>query len=220
MAQDHYVAFKSEESIAQLAYRLRDAHVLRSEPSFNIVDFVEHTLPKQLKKGPPKIELYDRDFKEDVPAYVSFNPPTLNVDSGIWTGARIDEAYPRFVIAHEVGHLALHDHTAKAFSRDKSAQIRFADNGQSAEWQANIFAGHLLLPTSVVERIDDLVELAFQGQVPVEVALERLLTVRKETIRKNRVFEGDFCNKCGNFSLKRVGLLLRCEICPNVLSAL
>lgn len=83
MPQDHYVSYRSEESIARLAYRLRDAHGSREKPSFNIVDFVTHTLGEYLKgqkKGALKIEFYDREFKEDDPAYVSFDPLTLNVD--------------------------------------------------------------------------------------------------------------------------------------------
>jgi hypothetical protein len=220
MAQDHYVAFRSEESIAEIAYRLRDAHVPRSEPTFNIVDFIENTLPKHLKKGPLKVEFYDRAFKQDDLAYVSFNPLTLNVDTKLWADAKIGESYARYVLAHEIGHIVLHDHSAKAFSRDKSAQITFADDGQSAEWQANTFAGHFLLPTTIVQRIDDFALLTIQSEVKEEVVLDRLLAVRREMRQKSRVFEGDFCNKCGNFSLKRTGTLLKCETCQNVLSCL
>jgi hypothetical protein len=36
------------------------------ELSFDIVRFVEETLPKRLKR-PLKIEFYERDFKEDDP---------------------------------------------------------------------------------------------------------------------------------------------------------
>jgi Zn-dependent peptidase ImmA (M78 family) len=145
MAMDHYVAFKGEESIAQVAYKLRDARRLTGEFTFNITEFAEAHLPQLLKKKSLKIELYDRDFPQDDPAYVSFDPLTLHVDRQIWIAAKSGDPYARFVIAHEIGHIVLHDNSAKAFSNDKSAQISFADDGHSAEWQANMFAYHFLL---------------------------------------------------------------------------
>jgi Zn-dependent peptidase ImmA (M78 family) len=205
---------------------LRDAHHSRNEPRFNIIDFFENTLPlhlRTLKKGSLKIEFYDLAFKQDDPAFVSFNPLTLNVDREIWSGAETGEDHPRFVIAHETGHIVLHDNSAKAFSRDKSDQLSFTDNEQSAEWQANTFAGHFLLPDPVVQKIDDVALLASLCQVPEALALERLLAVRKEQERKNRVFQGGFCSRCGNFSLMReADTLLKCTTidCGNVVSRL
>lgn len=225
MPRDYYVNFRSEETIADLAYKLRDAHDSREEPRFNVVDFVEHTLPAQLrmlKKGALKIEFYDRDFEQDDPAFVSFKPLTLHVDRKIWAGAETGENYPRFVIGHETGHIFLHDHSAKAFSKAKSDQIGFADDGHSAEWQANAFAGHFLLPNPVVQKIDDVMLIASLCQVPEALALERVLAVRRERQRKNRIFKGGFCSNCGNFSLLQTNTILKCTTvgCGNVLSGL
>src|SRR5262249_25437440 len=156
---------------------------------------------KGQKKGALKIEFYDREFKEDDPAFVSFDPLTLNVDRKIWADAKAGEEYARYVIAHEVGHIVLHDHHAKSFSKDPSDQLRFADDGQSAEWQANTFARHFLLPDPVVQKIRDMTLLASLCLVPEAVALERILAVKREQDRQNRVFGGGFCSDCGNFSL-------------------
>src|ERR1700689_2784201 len=150
MAVDHYVAFKSEESVAQVAYNVRDARGLSGKLTFNVAEFAQVHLPQILKRKSLKIEFYDRAFPQDDPAYVSFDPLTLHVDREIWTAAKTDEPYARFVVAHEIGHIVLHDNSAKAFSNDKAAQISFADNGHSAEWQANVFAYHFLLPDSAV----------------------------------------------------------------------
>jgi hypothetical protein len=219
MPQDHYVAARSEESIALLAYRLRDAHVSRLELRFNIVDFISRTLPQQLmlmKKGPFKIEFYNKDFKHDDSAFVSFNPRTLNVDKKIWADANDGESYPRFVLAHEIGHLVLHDHLAKAFS--KNNKLRFAE--QSAEWQANTFAGHFLLPDSILEQKSDVNFLESVCQVPHQLASERVAFFLATLSRKNRKFGGSFCSDCGNFSMAPSGTLLKCttEGCEKIVS--
>ncbi|HEY6577817.1 MAG TPA: ImmA/IrrE family metallo-endopeptidase [Rhizomicrobium sp.] len=227
MAKDYVVSPRSEESIAQLAYKLRDVRGSREEPRFNIADFVKNTLPthlKAIKKGDLRLEFYDRDFKEDDPAFVSFNPPTLNSDKQIWVDAGAGDSYPRFVMAHEIGHLVLHDRSAKAFSQDKSDQIQFIDNEESAEWQANIFAGHFLLPDAVIQKIAQVSFIASICQVPEALALERVIAFRRVQERKNRTFAGGYCSKCGNFSLLQMNgsTLVKCTTfdCDNVVSRL
>jgi uncharacterized protein DUF955 len=223
MPRDHYVGYRSEETIAQLAVKLRDDHGSRCDPTFNIIDFVERTLANHLnriKKGQLNIEFYDREFKQDDPAYVSFDPLTLHADRTIWADAKIGEEYARFVIAHEIGHIVLHDHSAKGFSSDKSAQIRFADDGQSAEWQANTFAGHFLVPDFVLEKFREVAKITAHCQVPEKLALDRVLDLKRRERRKARIFQGDFCTNCYNFSLVRNGTLLKCTTigCEKIIS--
>jgi Zn-dependent peptidase ImmA (M78 family) len=220
---DHYVAYKGEESIAQTANKLRDAARLTGKFTFNIAKFVEECLPKFLRKEKLDFDFYDRDFPQDDPAHVSFDPLTLHVDRQIWAAAKSDDSDARFIIAHEIGHIILHDHSAKAFSNDKSAQLSFADEGHSAEWQANTFAYHFLLPDSVVEELDDFDRLQIMCDVPARLAIDRLTKVRRrkeEHRRKVQKIEGDFCTRCCNFSLVRENTLLKCTTpeCKNVLS--
>ncbi len=223
MPRDHVVSYRSEETIAQLAVRLRDANGSRSDPTFDIVDFVERTLRhhlKNIKKGTLKIDFYDREFRQDDPAYVTFRPLTLHVDRTIWADAKTGEEHTRFVIAHEVGHLVLHDHSAKGFSNDKSDQIRFADDGESAEWQANAFARHFLVPDLVLEKFREVAKIAAYCQVPERLALDRVLDLKRKECRKAQIFQGDHCIDCGNFSLVRSGTLLKCTTfgCEKIIS--
>jgi hypothetical protein len=160
-----------------------------------------------------KIEFYDRDYPQDDPAFVTYNPPTLHIDNKTWADGGAGEGYARFVLAHEAGHLLLHDNSAKAFSQDKTAQIGFAENGHSAEWQANTFAGHFLLPSSVVQQINDFQLIMIRCNVTERLALERVIAVKREETRINRVFGGGYCGECGNFSLRRDGWLVKCDIC-------
>jgi hypothetical protein len=128
MTHDYKVTFTREEEIARIATQWLDAHVKDRCQSFDITEFVETTLTNRLrKKERLKIEYFDRTCKYDEPAYVTFNPLTLHVDRAIWHAAKAREEYARFVIAHEVGHIILHDHDAKAFSSDPLLRIQFAE---------------------------------------------------------------------------------------------
>ena len=100
--------------------------------------------------------------------------------------------------------------TSKAFSQDKASRIGFGDEEQSAEWQANTFAGHFLLPDAVLENCNDAKLLASICQIPERLALDRVATFEKEQIRKSRRFEGGYCSECGNFSVVTEGTLLKC----------
>jgi hypothetical protein len=109
MLRDHYVNYRSEESIAKIAGSLRNTHDSLKNLGFDVTDFIDKTLPYYLNKAGLKIELFDKDFADDEPAHVSFNPLTLHVDRKVWTDAKIGEGYARFIVAHEIGHILLHD---------------------------------------------------------------------------------------------------------------
>src|SRR5689334_5900742 len=181
MPRDHYVGFRSERSIAQIAQELRDAGCARNDYAFNIVEFVEQVLPEQLrgsKKGKLKVELYEMKFKYDDPAYVTYEPLTLHSDTTVWNDARFGDDYAREIIGHEIGHVVLHDRSAKAFSNDKSAQLSFADDGQSAEWQANTFLDHFLVPDAIVRELREVAKIAAFCQVTETLALRRVVALK------------------------------------------
>jgi hypothetical protein len=211
MRDDHIVDFLHEETIENYALAwLREAGILH-RPYFNIVKFVNDFLMKRLKKGPFKIVLFDAGPNEK-PAYISFNPLTLNIDREIWRDADIGEPFARFVVAHEVGHLIFHDAFAQAFSNDSTVRIKSFPKEYSAEWQANTFAYHFLMPTHIVAAYDDLDTLISICGVTREVAIERSKLTRA-TKPPLQTFEGDPCTTCGNFALLRIGTTVTCTIC-------
>ena len=218
MTHDYKVTFTREEQIATIAASWLDAHA--SERRY-ITEFVENTLTKRLrKKDRLKIEYFDRTCKYDEPAYVTFRPLTLHVDRAIWYAAKAGDEYARFVIAHEVGHIILHDNDAKAFSSDRSLRIRFAEKEHSAEWQANTFAAYFLLPDELVEKFNDEELLHIFCGTPRTVVRERLASFREARRASIRRFEGDACNRCGNFTIVRDGNRLKCNTCGLVTGAL
>ncbi len=88
MPHDHKVTYTTEDTLARIATNWRKRHGSENKYSFDITEFIETTLKSGLKGKSLKIEFYDRDFDQDDPAYVDFDPTkslvTLWVDRQIW----------------------------------------------------------------------------------------------------------------------------------------
>jgi IrrE N-terminal-like domain len=214
MRRDHKVDFRREETIERFALILRQETGVQYLHFFNIVEFVKGPLRKYLeKKGRPlRIEFFDKTTDED-PAYVTFDALIiLHVDNEVWELADIGDPTARFIIAHEIGHLLLHNHFAKAFSNSPEDWIKFSEKEYSAEWQANTFALYFLLPTHIVVAFDNVEELIQSCGVTRQDAIDRATTVH--AVRSpTAIYDGEACLKCGNFTLVRLGTGLRCFTC-------
>jgi hypothetical protein len=217
--KDYKVPFRSEEAIAQEALALRAAAGIKNLAYFNVVEFVEDRLRVfYTKKGPLIIDLFDATVGDDL-AYVTFNPLTLHIDKETWRLARLGEPDARLIVAHEVGHIILHDHHAKAFSNDPSQKLNFVQNEESAEWQATRFAWHFLLPSHIVSAFASIRELAAAASVAENIATERFDAVMEDNARAARISalrshcEGDACTNCGNFTLVGDGTNRKCVYC-------
>ena len=122
---DHKVRFRREELLADTALLWRREAGNENLSYFNIIEFLEKVLLRKIKR-PFKIKFFDASEGEK-PAYVTFDrQTTLHVDSEVWRLAELGEPDARFIIAHEIGHLLLHDHDAKAFSNSPDDQIKYA----------------------------------------------------------------------------------------------
>src|SRR5205085_224266 len=81
------------------------------------------------KKGALSVIFFDSAVGE-VPAYVDFRPGAmdLHVDREIWQLAKDGQPEARTILAHEIGHLVLHDHGAKEYSRSTGSRSHFGAN--------------------------------------------------------------------------------------------
>jgi hypothetical protein len=157
----------------------------------------------------------------DKPAWVDYNPLILHVDREIWDLASLGEPMAKFIIAHEIGHLVLHDHHAKSFSDDPGQHIKFAQKEERAEWQANTFASYFLVPTLVLEAFSSAEDLARSCEVPSLLAEERFEAATEEKRRIARCtlakrYTGEFCRNCGNFTVMRNAICLKCDTCGRI----
>jgi hypothetical protein len=231
MGMNHKVPFKSEETIAAVAARCWAMSAQQRPLTFGVVGFIKNVLIEESidtivstrgrKKGKLAIKYFDREFLQDDPAYVEFardqqdNYVTLNVDRGIWRQAELGDSDACEILAHEIGHILLHDHYANAFSSDKDGQKLFAGTSKEdfAEWQAITFAGHLLIPSHVARRYSDSKILSAVTNTPEKLAKGRLAAILNEKKVLNPSYEGEMCEGCGDFTLVREGRRLTCDNC-------
>ncbi len=123
--------------------------------------------------------------------------------------AKSGDDFARFVLAHEVGHIVLHDHSTQAFSSDPSLQLKFPENEHSAEWQANKFAEYFLLPDGIVLHFDDVELIVVFCEVPRAMAKRR---VEGSRFARKSWLLGEAC-ACGNFTLVHSGNSIKCDTC-------
>jgi hypothetical protein len=231
MGTNYKVPFKSEETIAAIAARCWAISAQQRPLTFDIVGFIKNVLVAEgidsvvttrgRKKGKLAIKFFDREFPQDDPAFVVFardrqdDYVTLNVDREVWRHAEIGDSDACEILAHEVGHILLHNHYGNAFSSDLNGQKLFAGTSKEdfAEWQAITFAGHLLIPSGVARKYSDPQFLSAVTNTPERLARERLAAIANEKKVLNPSYEGEMCGGCGEFKLVREGRRLRCENC-------
>ena len=166
--------------------------------SFNICEFVLGPLSSRFcSKGPLRIEFYDRGNDDD-PAYVTFKPLTLHIDRRIWKAAGAGEGYARYIVAHEIGHIVLHDEFAVAFSDEDAAQLKYLQNEEFGEWQANVFAAYFLAPDHVVLKLQDIDVVAGLCVITDELARRRLNEAKNSKATLCPSYEGEMCSSAAN----------------------
>jgi hypothetical protein len=211
---DHYVRFRSEETISQYAAALRSA-ADTSRPYFNIVKYLDRLITtRHGTKDQIILDKYTREYPDpDSHASVTFGPLVLHVAEDIWSKANEGDSFSRFVLAHELGHVSLHRYDELGFSSDPNRRISFADKEHSAEWQADTFALHFLMPDHLVRKLGtpDLLEAACM--VPLHWARERINIFNSQKKLLAYQFTGNYCNNCGSFTLVPDGIHEKCETC-------
>jgi IrrE N-terminal-like domain len=211
MKSDYLVQFRREETIAQSASELRKLANLAGRDFFNVADLFRSFVSQKLKNGPVQLILFDAK-PDDYPASVKYRPSRLKCDRGVWEDADIGEPKARWVLGHEIGHLVLHDHHAKAFSSDPALRIKFAQKEYSAEWQADTFAGYLYMPDEMLGQVASPSEAALKYGVPIEFATDRFETLQSKNLRARR-YEGDLCPTCGALLDGKNGTNIACRNC-------
>jgi hypothetical protein len=232
MGMNHKVPFRSEANIAAIAARCWQLSRQSRPYTFDVVGFIKDKLVAEgidtvvqtrgRKKGKLAIIFFDRESIYDDPAYVVFTPGQhdnyvmLYVDRKVWRLAELGDSFACEIIAHEIGHILLHDHYANAFSTGSDQPRLFAGTSKEdfAEWQAITFAKHLLIPDHAVRKFgDDCKILAAVTNTTAKLVSERLMEARTTPKMRFSTYEGDFCRACGNFTLLREGLGRQCDTC-------
>ena len=149
MTRNNYIVPpRSREEIRAFALQLRK-HVDIKEGRFPIIGFIEMILP-QLN---PSFELIvaDRTEMGDNLGLTYPDQHKIFLREDVYDNACDGKGFDRMTAAHEVAHYLLHSSELIGFAR--STADKDVERYRTSEWQANCFAGELLIPFSNREKI-------------------------------------------------------------------
>jgi hypothetical protein len=219
MLDDHKVPWLGAEKIEHFALEWRKLEGNHNAPTFDILAFLNHRLPHLLVgKAMEIIPRDDSEFAE--PALVKFylekeygyQRAELHIKRWVLDQAKFGDEEARLIIAHEIGHLILHDASAPRFSPGADKNLKFLQNEESAEWQAKRFADAFLVPLHVAASFLRAEELATYCHVGLDCARRRLLAVCSVALEQ-KSYSGNSCGNCGAYRMKSFGMSNFCEEC-------
>ena len=154
MSGDSYeVPPLQRRQIRKVAEKVRDiALALRGEAQdrvfFDIIRFLDVLLPKvspefvvEIIEWPVMRQEFGEAHAMTIPA-----DSLILVREDIWDRAAEGAGRDRLTLAHELGHLILHAKPGFGRRLESPATPRF----RQSEWQANAFAGELLVPVHLI----------------------------------------------------------------------
>jgi hypothetical protein len=202
LRRDYKVPFKAEETIKASSLALRQRLGVSHLPDFSLRQCLERMACEDiLLTGRIEIVLYTWSSGAP-PAYVTFLPArTLHVDREVWEDASFNIPWARYILAHETGHLVLHNHYVQGFS---GAQSKAWIDQESSEWQADRFADHLLVTDADVRSFCAPNAIVNHCAVTLELALRRLSPRFR--------YLDEYCPRCGHLKLYAND---RCTSCDN-----
>lgn len=150
----------SRQAIWMIVRELRTHLGVENELYFNIVAFIENVLPCLLPDF-----IFEICSKEEMGNLHGETIPSeckIRLREDVYIGACEGKGRDRLTLAHELGHLLMHDGNSIVFCRlEPNGKIpAFRD----PEWQANVFGGELLAPSYL---ISDLTEEEIQEECRV-----------------------------------------------------
>lgn len=142
------IPFVTKERIDEIILKLENYDVYTG----NMLD--ENKICKFLESKYLVSFEFDNDLEEDILGKIQFEPLKIMITKQLKT----DLARWRFTLAHEIGHLILHSNLLKNKLSEKtdteqSLSYKYAVSEMTSkrlEFQANLFASHLLLPISTL----------------------------------------------------------------------
>jgi hypothetical protein len=172
---DYEVSPTSRPKLMSFAAEIRT--FLRIEtPRFPILRVVEVVLPKL--RGMEDLVLTIGDEREmgENHGWTFTDRKEIRLRDDVYEGLFQEKGRDRFTLAHELGHLFLHSNQAYTRSMKASTDI---PPYRSAEWQANTFAGALLMPHEYLKGKSDVLQIAEECGVTVDAAMTHTRLLRK-----------------------------------------
>lgn len=147
----------SRKNIRQFVYLLKKELNFTGK-YFPVIDVLEKILPLMDKQYSFLVASKKEMGNKHGETFISKN--FIQIREDIYEGACKGIGRDRFTCAHELGHYFLHSNSNPRFARGGDYRIYC-----SAEWQANVFAGEILIPQEVchlsIEKIAELCGVSY-----------------------------------------------------------
>jgi len=145
--------FKTTEEIDFVAKSFLKSYYPSEALPIDIEDIIELKLQLDIIPIPGLKDCFEK-VGLDIDAFISSDFKSITIDQHVQE--HISNRY-RFTLAHEIGHMILHRYLYKQFEFDTIDEwIKAIENiplkqREMVEWQANEFAGLILIPWSALD---------------------------------------------------------------------
>lgn len=163
---------RSKANIAKLADSIRAA-IGWDTPFFPIIEFYEHI--DSLVEGASFQVLPESEMGSDHGRTYP-DRKLIFIREDIIEGAFDKKPRDRFTMSHELGHLFMHQGIALSRVNPDNPPKIF----MNSEWQADIFASHLLMPRALLMQYTDISSIASDFGVSYEAAMARFSDFKKQ----------------------------------------
>jgi transcriptional regulator with XRE-family HTH domain len=163
----------SNDKLESLAGKVRAIFCRNDDGMIPIIEIIEHRLPKIINSF-----TFDYRSKEEMGEAEGLVVPgenTLVLRSDVYDAACRGDGRARFTACHEFGHFVMHHEVGLARFRKDSDPI-YCD----AEWQADRFAGSLMMPRTLSTTVSTPTEAARKFGMSIQAAQFLLKKYREQ----------------------------------------
>lgn len=138
---------RSRKEIRKIAQYIRQITGTENQCEFPIMEFAELGMPKIFPGF--SVVVLSREEMKNCHGKACPEEKTIYLREDVYDGAISGWGRDRLTVAHEIGHYVLHQPGCVAYAKmEKGKKLEaFRD----PEWQADAFAGELLVPASLVK---------------------------------------------------------------------
>lgn len=139
----------SRRDIQRFVYALKKKVRMENELYFPVLFFMENVLPIFIPDFSLEIVPVEQMGNKHGETYPS--KKLIRIREDVYLGAERGEGRDRLTIAHEIGHLFMHDDECIALCRLESDER--LKPFEDPEWQANCFGGELLASSYLIKEM-------------------------------------------------------------------
>ena len=193
MTRDFEVLPRRDDDLHDKAMSLREFFGISKRFQYDLPSLIEEKLVgKNLKTiGVLKLVLLDV-YKPKASVTFKHGECILTVENEVWEFAKQGDSKSIFKLAHELGHLMLHNKHEQQFSDPKQSYVNFIKPDRSAETQANKFAAYFMAPRQYMRFCDTYQDLNQSFNFPLAFASFRFEIHGRDQDRRPKIR----CSNC------------------------